>query len=81
MAAGVTVQFTAQENGGNGSPLYEFWVYDPSGKWNLVQSYSSATTYNWIPTQAGTYTIEVWEKGSDSPANYDLYQDMSFTVQ
>lgn len=80
--SGTSVVFTASSGGCASSPEYEFWISGPSG-WTLGQPYSSSNTwpidYTKMPV-AATYTIDVWIRNTGSPAQYDTYGLMSWTI-
>jgi hypothetical protein len=73
-APGTAITFTASSNGCT-SPLYEFWLLPPGGKWTVQQGgFNSTTTWNWngagVP---GTYQVGVWVKAAGSPNAHDAY--------
>jgi N-acetylmuramoyl-L-alanine amidase len=65
------------------SPLYQF-VMRPatSSTWQVVQGYSTSTTYNWNSTgaAAGTVYFGVWAKDANSSAPYDTVASTPVTV-
>ena len=65
------------------SPLYQF-VMRPatSSTWQVVQGYSTSTTYNWNSTgaAAGTVYFGVWVKDANSSALYDTVASTPVTV-
>jgi len=48
-AAGTTIQWTAVATGGTMPLQLQFWRYDASGGWRMVQDYSAAAVYSWTP--------------------------------
>jgi hypothetical protein len=65
---GTTVVFSAGSSGCP-HPLYQFWVRPPGSGWQVVQPYSSATTYKWNTGAlgTGTYLYSVWARDDVSP--------------
>jgi hypothetical protein len=56
------------------NPLYKFLIRPASDpNWQMVQAYSTNSTYDWNSTGAavGTVYIGVWVKDSASPNSYD----------
>ena len=43
-------------------PVYQYWVESPAGTWAQSGPYSTATTYAFTPTAAGTYRVVVYAK-------------------
>ena len=75
---GAGIKVTANASGGT-SLLYRFWIYD-GGTWTVVQNYSTANNYNWIPSKAATYKIWVDVKDKLSTKNVDLSKEISYTI-
>ncbi len=81
---GTTVTLTAAASGcPDAGPQYKFWLRSPAGVWNVVQDYTTATTFSWnTATYApGTYLIGVWVIDANSSFSYDAYAFGTFTVQ
>jgi spore germination protein YaaH len=59
--AGSGVRFTATSTGCT-SPVYEFWLLDPSGTWHVTQLFGSPGSWTWSTAgwAKGAYTIHVW---------------------
>ena len=71
---------TALPTGGK-SLLYQFWLGDPTVTTStLLKDYSTAATCSWTPTTAGTVALYVRVKESTSTAQYDLQNQLSYTV-
>jgi spore germination protein YaaH len=72
--SGTPVTFTATASGCP-HPLYQFWILAPGHSWQIVQPYSTATTFNWTTTglPPGNYMYTVWARDSSSAASYDAY--------
>lgn len=49
------------------SPLYSWWVKNPSGVWKNVQYYSVSNTYTFVPNQTGNWEIVVYAKAASTP--------------
>ena len=81
---GSTVNFRAT-SAGCPSPLYQWWVLNPAGAWNIAPGHdfaNSSATFAWDTTGLtdGTYQIGVWTKESGSPASYDAYAIVTYTL-
>jgi len=65
--AGTPVTITASASGCP-NPLYQFWTAAPGGSWQIVQAYSTSSTFNWSTTgaAAGTYSLSVWVRDASS---------------
>jgi N-acetylmuramoyl-L-alanine amidase len=83
MSAGTQTTWTATATGGTAGPLqYEFWVRAPDGTWTLAQAYSTSNTFNWTPTVAGTYSLQVWARSAGSTASMEAWLGSgTFTIQ
>ncbi|WP_394186930.1 SpoIID/LytB domain-containing protein [Metabacillus halosaccharovorans] len=64
---------------GSSNLLYAFHLYDGT-EWVEVQSYSSKSTYDWVPTKSGNYKFSVHVKDSYSNRTYDAYKTLDFNV-
>ena len=94
--ANVSVSFTPSGSAGAGapvtvtagasscaSPLYEFWMRPASSStWQLLQAYSSSSTYRWNTTGAapGTVYFGVWARDASSGAPSDATGPASYTL-
>jgi cell wall-associated protease len=80
-AVGATVTFTAAPTGG-GDVQYQFRLRNLNGTWTDVQTYGTATTWQWNTTGVtpGTYRIVVWAKEASSTALYDRYAYTDFVI-
>jgi endo-1,4-beta-xylanase len=80
--AGTKVTFTASSSGCP-SPVYEFWLQDTSGSWQMLQGFSAANTWVWDTTgrPKGTYNVHVWanQQGSD-PSTWQAYGSSTYTL-
>jgi hypothetical protein len=65
-----------------GSAEYRFWVRDLSGRWTIVQDYSSTATFGWNTTGRleGTYGLEVDVRNHGSLAAYESVANITFTI-
>src|SRR5262249_2633753 len=80
MPAGTPITWTATATSNPGPLQYEFWRLD-GAVWTMVQAYSAANTFTWIPTTAGAHQISVWARNVGSPTAYDAYNvPASFTL-
>ena len=73
------VTFSALASGGSGIYEYQFRVKDPSGVWTTTKVFSAANTWDWMPTAAGSYTIQVMARNAGR-TGYDVYRNMAFTI-
>jgi hypothetical protein len=82
VAHGTTVTFTASSTGCP-SPVYQFWLQDTAGGWQVVQAFSTSNTWTWNTTgwAAGTYNIHVWanEQGADL-STWESYGSATVTL-
>ena len=81
-AGGSTVTFTASSTGCS-TPLYQFWLQDTSGGWQIVQAFSTSNTWTWNTAgwPKGTYNVHVWanQQGA-SQATWEGNGAATFTV-
>lgn len=64
---GATINLTASAAGGSGELSYEFSISKDDGKtFDVVQDYSNIKTYNWTPTEVGTYVLKVQVKDQNN---------------
>jgi hypothetical protein len=73
---GTTIKWTAMASGGSSGPLqYQFWRYDSTGGWTVVQAWGTNNVYVWTPTaaDAGPHAIQVWVRSAGSSAQYEGY--------
>jgi len=79
-----TVRFTATAAGGTGPYEYQFLLKGPStgNVWVSVQNYGdpNGNLYDWVPSQAGTYLIQVNARVVGSAAVYEAFTQKSFTI-
>jgi N-acetyl-anhydromuramyl-L-alanine amidase AmpD len=81
-ASGSTVSFTAT-SGTCITPLYAFWLQDPSGTWSLQRPFSTDATWAWNTAgwAPGSYTIHVWaNQQGDSTATWESYASASVAL-
>ena len=70
---GTALLWTATAAGGTGPYTYKFLVYD-GVTWTVGQDWGSTNTWLWRPSNAGTYTIQVWARNAGSSATYDAWR-------
>ena len=61
---GTNITFFAAGAGGVATHQYKFLVQPAGGAAQVVQNWSTATTYTWTPATAGTYTVMVWARSA-----------------
>jgi len=76
-AAGTTIQWTAVATGGTQPLQFQFWRYDASGGWRMVQDYSAAAVYSWTPgaSDVGTHALQVRVRSAGSLVPYESTLD------
>jgi C1A family cysteine protease len=71
---GTVVMWTASASDPDGDAVqYQFWLYDSVGGWRVVQAWSTASTWSWTPSSAGTYYVEVWVRDGLHSGSWDAY--------
>ena len=82
VAAGSSITFTASSTGCT-APVYEFWLQDLSGTWQIVQPFSTSNTwvFNTAGRPKGVYNIHVWanQQGADLSA-WEAYGSATLTL-
>jgi hypothetical protein len=73
---GTTVTWSASARGG-ANLQYRFYVYNASTGWTMIRDYASGATAQWVPAQAGTYSVQVWVRSADSTATYDAWKGVA----
>jgi hypothetical protein len=77
---GTAVTFTAAGQGSSGY-MYQFFLRLGSGAWNVVQPWSTQSTWRMPTTTAfGTYTVVAWVKTDPSGTVADSIAGMPFIV-
>ncbi|MEP7116614.1 MAG: putative Ig domain-containing protein [Acidobacteriota bacterium] len=76
-AVGTAVAITARGQGGNGTPMYRFWVQPWGGAWQVVQDWSAASTYTWRLPAAGGYNVTVYGRNGTA-GNGDVSASRTF---
>ena len=80
--AGTQVAFTGSTSACP-NPRYEFWArWQGHTDWQLLQGYSTSSTYSWNSTGAatGTENIGVWVKDASSAGSLDASVSLPFSV-
>ena len=67
VTVGESIAWTASASGGTGTIQYCFYVFK-DGKISVRGAYSTAKTYTYTPTAAGTYTVRVYAKDGTGTA-------------
>jgi hypothetical protein len=79
---GGQVLFTAT-SGGCPSPLYEYWLQDPSGTWVMKRAFSSDATWTWDTAaySAGNYTVHVWvDQSGGNLKTWQVYGSAAYSL-
>lgn len=79
-AVNTAITLTAAGSGGTGPYVYRFWAQSPAGAWQIVQDYSSSSTYTWRPTEPRTYQIAVHARRASSSDAYEVHAEQSFSI-
>jgi Putative Ig domain/Glucodextranase, domain B len=66
---GTAITFTASGSGGVGPYEYQWYLQLNGGAQTMVRAWSTATSYAWTPTQAGTYVISIWARSAGTTTN------------
>ena len=76
-----TIQFTAEATGTTGGYEYEYRVKNTAGTSGAtLREYSAEATFDWTPSEAGIYTIQVRARNAGSLAAYEASRYLAFTV-
>ncbi|MGE3956608.1 MAG: G8 domain-containing protein [Vicinamibacterales bacterium] len=73
MPAGEPTVFTARTSGGTGPYTYQF-VVSNGVTTTVMQPWSASDTFAWLPSLAGTYSVQVQVRSAGSTAAYDKMQ-------
>jgi N-acetyl-anhydromuramyl-L-alanine amidase AmpD len=80
--SGSTVAFTATSSTCI-TPLYAFWLQDPSGAWSLLRPFSTDPTWAWTTSgwTPGNYTVHVWaNQQGDATGTWEAYGSASVAL-
>jgi len=79
---GTQVTWIATATGGTPPLQYQFWRLRQGVGWTMVQDYSPNSSFAWIPapTDAGTYTMQVWVRSTGSSAAYDDWRSSADVI-
>jgi stage II sporulation protein D len=67
-SVGTTVTFAPVASGGTAPYSYKWWIQS-GGAWTLARDWSTAPTFSWTPSAAGSYQIGVWVRGANTTAD------------
>lgn len=76
---GTPVQFSAFGLGGSGAYEYQFWLRTGT-TWAVMQPYSAASTWSWVPPAAGSYAIQVDIRNAGFPVAREASAVMTYFV-
>ena len=62
--SGTAITFIANSSGGVAPHEFKFLVQPAGGAAQVLQNWSTATTYTWKPMTAGTYTVIMWARSA-----------------
>jgi hypothetical protein len=74
----ITIKLSAA-GGTKAKILYQFGVKF-NGQWNIDQSFSETSSFEWMPTKPGRYDLGLYVKNSDSSKKYDNFRAMKFMI-
>ena len=69
---GTAITFIANSSGGVAPVQFKFLVQPAGGAAQVVQDWSTATTYTWTPATAGAYTVTLWARSAGVTAEYPV---------
>ena len=81
-AVGTGIAFTAASTG-CGTPMYQYWLQDPSGSWTLKRRFAVDPAWSWSSSGLvpGTYTVHVWaNQYGDSAARWEAFGSSTITL-
>lgn len=79
LLAGNTISFNATATSGSGNYLYKYVVVS-GGNVIYTRDYSTASSFDYVASAVGSYTIQAYVKDQNSTADYDDTKTSSFTV-
>ena len=82
--AGTSVTLSATGVAGCLNPRCAYWFLPPSGVWQQLQVYTSATSVTWNTSELapGSYILDIWARDAATGAPfYDTYAYVTFIVQ
>lgn len=70
LPTGQAVTWTADVTGGTDPWAFQFWRFDASTGWLVVQDYGMSPSYTWTPAtaDAGKHVLQVWVRNAGSAA-------------
>ncbi|WP_035288442.1 N-acetylmuramoyl-L-alanine amidase [Clostridium sp. KNHs214] len=78
---GNAITITSKAVSTNGAQ-YRFWIGDlETGKWTIIQDYSSKNTVTWTPTYKGRFEINVHVRDSKSNKAYEAVKHIDIDVK
>lgn len=80
--SGTTWTFSASGSGGSSPYQYRWYIQYENGPWQMVRDYHPLTTYQYAPTQPGTYRIAIWARSYGSTVDaWQAYAERAFVVR
>lgn len=84
MGTDVDITATANCNSDAGTPELQFWAYQPTGTWEIVCPWQTATTCTWstVSEKDGAYKLQVWARmpPNTDPDGTSAYADYTLTA-
>jgi hypothetical protein len=75
--AGTPITFVASATGGSGNYEYRFYLNSGAG-YQVVQPYSSSSSWSWTPAAAGNYDVFVEARNAGSTVVRDTFAALNF---
>ncbi len=73
---GTPITWTVSAGGSAETLEYQFWLYNLGTKqWQVLQAYGPTNQAVWTPSQAGTYSLQVWVRGTGVTAAYEAWRN------
>ncbi len=80
-STGAAVAWTSAATGVTSPGYRVLGVNGTADAWSVARAYSTTSTFAWIPTQPGTYAVQVWARNSGSSAKYEAWASSGkFTI-
>jgi len=79
---GSSITFTTNGSGGSGPYEYQYWLKAGSAAYQMVRAYATTNTWSWNTSGAvaGTYIVMTYVRNVGSPAPYEVYKVMSYSI-
>ena len=75
LVVGGPATIVTSATGGTGPYRYRYWVYNGS-TWSVGRDWDASNTWEWTPTAAGTYYLQVWVQNAGGGTDYHAYRQI-----